>query len=1033
MPEAVWGIRRTWDVLGEEAKTPPLTTNQLADFDRVVMLGAAGIGKTFEARNLAEHESSIGREVRWHRLAEFAGSTDEFAQGLESLSASATSNTTLILDALDEAMVPLRRCWTSLARWLDASVASTGARVRITCRPAVWQSAVASAMTSTSPNGGHTVVILRPLSTEDIALGAVAMGIDGTAFLQEVRERRAELLASHPLTLRMLLRLKLHGEELPSSQRSLFTRAVLELARDQTERFDLETNSPHTVEEIVRTAEEVACHMVLSGKHRFSLGDAAPREALMLSELSPTSQAGSHVSREAVLSLARSGLCDSRSPPEFEFVHRQLTEFFAGTRISRMLPHQARALLASPAGWRSGVAGPLRETAAFAAMANSEVAEWITEHDPEVVGMSDVADAALRRRAFNGLLDRCRSGAITDSQVANGQLELRGFRYDGAEDVLRRALAQRGSGVEDLLECVIQTIESWGLPSMADDLASLMLDESAPLHPRVSAGYTLLRLDVPESRARLLPLTNGSPSDSDNELKALAIQCNWPERITTSELLTRMTGRPSHFHGAFDRLLYDLDRTGFDAAGHGAEGLHWAAANFSDLGNSDPAHRIAVRITHAAIGEIDDQAVLGALVKILLDRAAAHESSPLGALSKRGLGCDDTEPELTPPLAGNERARRILLDSIAAHAQDPQNVGWLTRQTPGLCDIRDFEWLVRRATDPARPMSERTFYAWVAHWTPWSRSFACRRVWWPVRNQEPIASVLGGQVARNPREWIQRKLARARLEIKNVVERWKYRPRYPKPRPSKRVRDCLARAEQTDVGMFRVLCRELTLTRKSTHYGLSRFIVRTPGWQQASERTRRRIVSIAKSFLMTQSDYPALQSTLPLSKIPETGMAGIWLLLDRDPDWLRSRDIAWWMTWSWYILRELHPNMVDEPEEPKVSLLGMLWASAPAAARAHIVRMACELQDASHLLEATFRLLVDIEDHDLDEDLRQALANRVVQIDRVGAVSEFVLRRDNCAALPVVAALLENSDGIVNEELAIPAATAVLLTKLLPL
>src|SRR5258706_7606287 len=99
MPEPIWEIRRTWDSLSERDDSTPLTTVQLAEFDSVVMLGAAGIGKSVEALRLAEHERSIGRDVRWLRLAESAGSTDEFAQALASLSLNATSNTTLILDA----------------------------------------------------------------------------------------------------------------------------------------------------------------------------------------------------------------------------------------------------------------------------------------------------------------------------------------------------------------------------------------------------------------------------------------------------------------------------------------------------------------------------------------------------------------------------------------------------------------------------------------------------------------------------------------------------------------------------------------------------------------------------------------------------------------------------------------------------------------------------------------------------------------------------------------------------------------------
>lgn len=1026
MADAPWNILRTWHLDADENdEHQTYATRDLAQFRSVAMLGAAGLGKTFEAQVLAEYERSLGRDVRWCRLAEFAGTTDQLERRLVELSANASSSTTIILDALDEAMVPLRRCWKTVEQWVSSPQGPGMSHLRITCRPAVWQPGLATAMAALDPQASHAVATLRPLGESDIRGAASASGLDADAFLREIENRRAETLATHPLTFGMLLRVKLAGAHLPSSLRELFERAVQELAADRHERFILETQVPRSVDEILRTAESVACHTVLSGRHRVSLLDSATPESLPWPELSPEAQPDPDLHREAMHALACCGLCDSRSAGEFGFVHRQIAEYLAGRRIARMLPHQARSLLATPAGWRLGVAGPLRETTAFAAMSAPGIAEWITAHDPEVVGASDVADPELRRSAVRCLLERFRSGAMTDAQVGRGEIELGGFEFPGIEAELRLALAERGAGAADVLECAIEIIEACSLATMDNDLATVMLDPAAPLHPRITAGYALLKLGSDDAQARLLPLLVGDPGDEHNELKALAVRCNWPERITSADLLAALTGRPSNFHGAFDGLLIHLDSEAYDATGARLAGLRWAATNLKEHGDSDPAHRIATRIVHAAVQELADPETADALCDLLLVRAAAHSSSPLEPLGNTSFNKKELPPDLPAPLVGNKQVRRDLIDALAHRAPDPRDLGSLARHTQGMCDLDDFTWLLKRASSMELTAIQREGYAEIARWLPWNKSLKCRLAWWPLRNTEPIASSLAWRVARTPREWVGMRYARLKFWFERQHDKWKYRPKRVKPSPARRVRLALAQCREQPIA-FQSLTQQLTLEPKSTHYGYSRFVTKTPGWQTASERTRSWIVDAAKTFLATQESYPENATDLPLNEGMSAGMAAIWLLVERDIEWLRSRDVSWWDRWAWYIIRELHPNMHDEPEEPKSRLLALLREKAPHAAATHIVRTATVMEGADSLLISTLSLLDRLPDVPLDDAIVGALRTRQVRAEYISSLSEFVLVRDPERALPVVESLLQNDDGSVAESLAVPAAVALL-------
>ena len=85
----LWNIKRVWQVVAGDDEATHLSTVELARFRCVVLLGAAGAGKTTEARRLAEHERSSGRSVRECRLAEYAGTSAELEGRLQELAAGA--------------------------------------------------------------------------------------------------------------------------------------------------------------------------------------------------------------------------------------------------------------------------------------------------------------------------------------------------------------------------------------------------------------------------------------------------------------------------------------------------------------------------------------------------------------------------------------------------------------------------------------------------------------------------------------------------------------------------------------------------------------------------------------------------------------------------------------------------------------------------------------------------------------------------------------------------------------------------------
>ncbi len=1025
----IWNVKRVWKVETEDGQTLNLPTLGLARFRCAILLGAAGAGKTTEVRRLADHERASGRAVRECRLAKYADTSQELADHLKELAAEANAATSFHLDALDEAMIPKRGRWLAIERWIEQNLQGTGASIRITCRTAVWPQELSDAILRFCGQQPFAMAYLQPLSKKDIAVAAESHGIHPASFLAQIEKARVQSLASRPLTLGMLLDSARDGDNLPSTLKDLFAKGVRMLARDRQDRRAIGTHTPLPSDRILEAAERMACYTILTGRETVNLGDDATTNQLGLQDLSGRVGDNAEIDEDDIRAVGSSGLCDPAAPATFRFAHRQFAEYLAGRRLARLPTHQARAFLAGPDGWRSGAAGPLRETAAFAGMFDTNLAEWLSSRDPEVVGFSDVADDDLRRQAMLGLLNRFRSGAMTGGELHRSGMELHGFQYEGAETDLRPVLEERGNRCEDVLEYAISLIRSWRLSSMSDALADLALDPTAPLDSRTSAGYALRECGTDVARERLKPLVAGPPEDESDELKGIALQCNWPDRLSTPELFDALTpGRRRSFFGAYTGFLCRLDADGFPPAGHVVAGLRWARnltldpIDTEEPSDTDPLHRLGMRIAHAALRELDDPEIAAELVS-LMRVWIRNWKSPLAPL--RG---DPLEPPSNDdvPLYADRQARRKLIDRLVEFVESTEELRDLAFKTPGLPHEEDFPWILRRSLDDGRKMEAREKYLKIAVYLPWQRQPENVDAWLHVCDIDPVKKILGNQKSI---DLDSEEASRLRKEWKVIHgdERKAERPKLDPP-PRDRVLRALVLSETKDVRYFPDLCRQLTLKPTSTRYGFGRFLTNTPGWRDADARTRSRIVEVAKRYLSVEAVAKEFASNLSPKSIHPVGLAAMWLVLDRDPSWLKSRPENWWSEWCRYVLAESILNMHGEPADPKWKLAELLNdAAASSVCREFLRLLSSNGADGQHgQLSDALRLLADQANPDLDEALCEALETGAVQERDIVSVVEFVLTRARDTSFPKCLRILENAANHAEKSPAEHVAVALL-------
>ena len=143
-------------------------------------------------------------------------------------------------------------------------------------------------------------------------------------------------------------------------------------------------------------------------------------------------------------------------------------------------------------------------------------------------------------------------------------------------------------------------------------------------------------------------------------------------------------------------------------------------------------------------------------------------------------------------------------------------------------------------------------------------------------------------------------------------------------------------------------------------------------------------------------------------------LGAMWLVLECEQDWLSSRPKSWWRGWCWYIFRELVPDLVGEPIEPKQELAGLLNEENPNAVCQEILALASG-KDNGHesLLRSLLRLLLNEPNAELDGSLCNMIRDGTIVERETGTVGEFVLKRAPELSVPVCLDILNGSvDGI---------------------
>ena len=316
-----------------------LELEELTDVQCLLLVGEPGSGKSYElyraAARAKENEGS-GDEVMFFDLGQPATAAElknELFAAPELVRFKASqSRLFLFLDSLDEAKVQVRKVVSLLEDQLDRLDLSRLV-LRVACRTFDLPESFVEWLQHRYRDEGVRTMELAPMRRSEAGAAAQAAGLDSSAFLREVEAVGAEVFATRPLTLNLLIRIIQAEGRLPARLREIYVRGLKLMAVEYDEERPASSLSGTAA---LAVASRIAAATVLAGRDAVDHQARGRPGTVSLEALEggtesdrlvalPTNVA---VGAEAVREVLASALFTSRGPG-LGWAHRTFGDFLA--------------------------------------------------------------------------------------------------------------------------------------------------------------------------------------------------------------------------------------------------------------------------------------------------------------------------------------------------------------------------------------------------------------------------------------------------------------------------------------------------------------------------------------------------------------------------------------------------------------------------------------------------------------------------------------------------------------------------------
>lgn len=805
----------------------------------------------------------------------------------------------LFLDSLDECRLHAKTIDALLLAHLQRYDLNR-LRLRISCRTADWSAVLEKGLPRLWPAEEIAQFRLAPLSRQHVEVAARTEDIIPDDLFRQIQQKQVIALAINPVTLKMLLDLYLSSDRsFPDHRNDILLQGCTRLCEEVNDNRALtQRNEPESARRRLAVAGRIAAACVFSNRSVISRKHwpkNVPAHIVSFDQI----RGGKELLDNDAVDVTETALLETLGTSLFEptadgdgarWSHQTYAEFLAAWYLKNhnLTAERTIGLLLHPSDAEKRIVPQLHEVAANVAHMIPGTIDLISRHDPEVLIRSDMSIATNEEKqvAVAALLQLYATERAHESTYIS--VDYSSLAHPNLADQLRPYLIESDWNVE-VCNLAIKLIRDCKITELQQELLDLVLNISTPMIVRADAAGALKEVGDYETRQQLEPLTRETASIEHEDLRGFAFMATWPEHLSATQLFARLTEPPDGLSGMYTVFLYShlvphLKPDDLPVA------LAWVRTETSRH-SSFKTQTLADEIILKSLNHLSDATVRTAVAQIFVSRLRRYEDLLLDHRAR------ESGRQL---LQDDQNARRRLFETILGEVVQQDTV-WTIPLHSRVLNLQqaDVYWLLDLIDN-----SESTEQLVLTQ-------IIGRRVWEP---EPSLLTKLIDRCLKNPSlagefrellhgielDSVAATNARSAFESYKTHETQTTTRDMLDPPPRERVLRCLDFIDEGKLGGWVRLNMEMTLDDDSTSYqNLEALDLKSlPGWVNADEATRNRIVAASKKFVLEHR--PSIYEWLVKNPNYEWIRAGLraWLLASQESDFVANLDERVFEKWG---------------------------------------------------------------------------------------------------------------------------------------
>jgi predicted NACHT family NTPase len=853
-PESDWGKHVNPNLVALEV---------IANIPCLVLLGEPGIGKSQEMDNLKKY-TEANHEVLALDLRSCTNLKDDLFRD-EQFTAwkGGTHCLYLFLDSLDEGLLQIQNLATQLVDGFKKNEYRDKfdrLYIRIACRTAIFPNILEDGLESFWKKENVGIYELAPLRRIDVNTAVNAYGLNADAFLDEVDYKGVVPFAIKPLTLKFLIKkFQDNNGQFPAQLKleDLYLEGCRWLCEEQSlSRRASRQVGELLVEQRLIVAARIAAITVFA--NRFAVwtdnsgntpGEDVFIESLCSGDETANGSRFSVNSREGIEEVLDTGLFASCGANRIGWAHQTYAEFLAAwyLRQHSLCISQILVLIIHP---DQRLIPQLQETAAWLADMMPEVFQEVMKTDPDILLQSDLENKS----------DDQKKALVTSLLKAHSDRILpRKYNFRRYTKLSHSTLAKQlhpyvcgHIGNENAQRVAIDIAGACRLKELQNDLVNVALNPQEQYWTRVSAAISVCQIGDAITKAKLMPLAlSQAGDDPEDELKGCGLRAIWPEHISVTELLNLLTRPKSELIGGRYQSFIVNDISKHLQVEDLPVALNWVKQQLTIQALRYPFEHLSDQILFKAWENFDYKEIPEKFTACAIFRL--KERHEVFDLYDQG--------SFSSALSENNTKRLRFIEKVVSSIPHTETkFFWLLNVHPDkhIISQDDVFWMIEQLESASDEWTQHVWSELIYHCVNW---LSCDHV-----SKILIASE-GNSILRSKFIQLIEPVEIDSEKAKQCIAKYRETQQIEKENsltllethPNRRVLECLDKFESGDLNAWITLYDEMKLTPTGDDGDYSSpDLTQLPGWQDANEMTRNRIISASEIYIENGNPNTAL-------------------------------------------------------------------------------------------------------------------------------------------------------------------------------